>query len=252
MALVDGASHAAKESADGPPCIATPHDDRTELGAAHAQPVRILIVDELPIFRDGLRLLLASDARLHIVADTAGEEAATAFVRDLRPDILLLGSLPSDGAPVDVLRRLAAAHLSVRTILLVKSINAPEIVKALQFGACGVVPRDSTAASLFQSIDAVAGGVYWIGHERVAADVPAMIRRLEHARNDALRFGLTRREVQVVRGVVTGETNHQIAARLRITENTVKRHIVNVFTKVGASNRVELALFAVYHRLIDD
>jgi DNA-binding NarL/FixJ family response regulator len=67
-----------------------------------------------------------------------------------------------------------------------------------------------------------------------------------------VRFGLTRREVDVVRGVVTGESNHQIAVRLGISDNTVKRHLVNVFNKVGASNRVELALFAVHHRLMDE
>src|SRR4051794_16227957 len=109
---------AAKDSADQAPFIATPQGDPGEVPATHARPVRIVIVDELRIFRDGLRLLLASDARLHVVADTASEEAATALVRELRPDILLLGSLPSDGAPVEMLRRLAAAHLSVRTILL--------------------------------------------------------------------------------------------------------------------------------------
>jgi len=232
MGVVDRASNAEEESGE--------------------RPVRILIIDELQIFRDGLRLLLASNAGLQIVGDTADEQAATGLIRDRRPHILLLGSLRSASGPLDMLRRLAAAQLSVRTILLVKSINAPEIVTAFQLGACGVVPRDSPAASLFESIEAVSAGVYWIGHERVAADVPAMIRQLEHTRNDAVRFGLTRREVEVVRGVVTGESNHQIAARLRITDNTVKRHLVNVFNKVGASNRVELALFAVYHRLIDD
>ena len=218
---------------------------------ASTPPVTILIVDELQIFRDGLRLLLASDTRLQVVADAAGEPAATALVRDLRPDILLLGSLPSAAEPADMLRRLAAAGLPVRTILLVKSINAPEIVAALRFGACGVVPKDAHAATLFESIDAVTAGVYWIG-ERVNSDLHAMIRRLEHARNDAVRFGLTRREVDVVRGVVTGESNHQIAVRLGISDNTVKRHLVNVFNKVGASNRVELALFAVHHRLMDE
>lgn len=251
MGFVDRASHPPNDPGE-------PRDHRIAAErpqaatAAPAPPIRILIVDELQIFRDGLRVLLASDARLQIVADAADEEAATPLVRDLRPHILLLGSLPPHNRPLDMLRRLAAAQLSVRTILLVKSINAPEIVMAFQFGACGVVPRDSPAASLFESIDAVSAGVYWIGKERVAADVPAMIRRLEHARNDAVRFGLTRREVEVVRGVVTGESNHQIASRLRITDNTVKRHLVNVFNKVGASNRVELALFAVYHRLIDE
>jgi DNA-binding NarL/FixJ family response regulator len=94
----------------------------------------------LQIFRDGLRLLLASNARLQIVGDAAGEQAATGLIRDRRPHILLLGSLPSDSGPLDLLRRLAAADLSVRTILVVKSINTPEIITAFQFGACGVVP----------------------------------------------------------------------------------------------------------------
>jgi two-component system nitrate/nitrite response regulator NarL len=249
MRFVERASHASNDPGQPRDTAIAAKRPRPASGAL-APPIRILIVDELQIFRDGLRVLLAS-ARLQVVADAAGEPAATALVRDLRPHILLLGSLPSGAAPLDMLRRLAAADLHVRTILLVKSINTPEIVTAFQFGACGIVPRDAPAASLFESIDAVSAGLYWIGHERVAADVPAMIRRLEHARNDALRFGLTHREIEVVRGVVTGESNHQIAARLRITDNTVKRHLANIFNKVGASNRVELALFAVYHRLID-
>jgi two-component system, NarL family, nitrate/nitrite response regulator NarL len=223
-----------------------------DAGTAQPQPVRVLIVDDLPIFRDGLRLLLAADARLQIVADTAGESTAAALVRALHPDVLLLGSVSAEGGPIGMLKRLAAAHLCVRTILLVTSINTPEILDALQFGARGVVARDSAAESVFESIDAVSAGAYWIGHERATGDVPAMIRRLEHARNDASRFGLTRRELEVIRGVVTGETNHQLAARLSISENTVKRHLVNVFDKVGASTRVELALFAVYHRLLHD
>jgi DNA-binding NarL/FixJ family response regulator len=251
MGVVDRAAHAANEP--GEPRDHPLAAERPDVATPGPAPlVRILIVDELQIFRDGLRLLLASDPRLQVVADAAGEQAATSLVRDLRPHVLLLGSLPSDRGPLEMLRRLAAAHLSVRTILLVKSINAPEIVTAFQYGACGVVLRDSPAASLFESIDAVSAGASWIGHERVVADVPTMIRRLEHARNDAVRFGLTRREVEVVRGVVTGESNHQIATRLRISEHTVKRHLANVFDKVGASNRVELAVFAVYHRLIDD
>ena len=94
-------------------------------------------------------------------------------------------------------------------------------------------------------------GRYWIGLEAAVGDIPAMLKRFEHARNEALKFGLTRRELEVVRGVVTGESNHEIAARLRIADNTVKRHMANVFNKVGASSRVELALFAVYHRLLD-
>ena len=213
--------------------------------------IRILIVDDLPIFRDGLRLLLSTHPRVRIVGDMTGEPVTPTLVKELQPDILLLGSV-SAGGPLAVLKRLAAAQLSTRTILLVKSVNTPEILDALALGAVGVVARDSAAESLFASIDAVMAGAYWIGHERVVADVAAMVKRLEHARNDAMRFGLSRRELEVVRGVVKGESSHQIAARLSISENTVKRHLLNVFNKIGASSRVELALFAVHHRLLDD
>ena len=226
--------------------------DHRDLPVPEHPAIRILIVDDLPIFRDGLRLLLSTNPRFRIVGDTAGEPVTPTLVRELQPDILLLGSVSAGGGPLAVLKRLAAEQLSARTILLVKSVHTPEILDALQFGAFGVVARDSAAESLFASIDAVTAGAYWIGHERVVDDVAAMVKRLEHARNDAMRFGLSRRELEVVRGVVNGETNHQVAARLGISENTVKRHLLNVFNKVGASSRVELALFAVHHRLLDD
>jgi DNA-binding NarL/FixJ family response regulator len=172
------------------------------------------------------------------------------LVRDLQPDILLLGYLSSGAPAVEMLERLAASAVSVRTILLVKSIDTPEIVAALRFGACGVLVRDSTADLLFKSIDAVMAGRYWIGRECAPGNALANVRRLDHSPGDAQRFGLTHRELEIVRGIVNGETNREIAARLAISDNTVKRHIMNVFNKVGCSSRVELALFAAYHRLL--
>ena len=217
-----------------------------------AQPVRIVITDELPIFRDGLRLLLGTDPRRQVVGGGDVGPVTERLVRDLQPDILLLGYLSSGTRGLEMLKRLAASAVSVRTILLVKSIDPPELVEALHFGACGVVARDSAADVLFKSIDAVMAGQYWIGRECAAGDVFATVRRLEHAPGDAQRFGLTHRELEVVRGIVNGETNGKIAARLAISNNTVKRHITNVFNKVGCSSRVELALFAAHHGLLRD
>ena len=151
-----------------------------------------------------------------------------------------------------MLTRLAASAVSVRTILLVKTIVTSEITEAMHLGARGVVARDSAPDLLFKSIDAVMAGRYWIGCECASGDAFANARRLEHAPGDAQRFGLTHRELEVVRGIVNGETNGEIAARLAITDNTVKRHITNVFNKVGCSSRVELALFAAYHGVLRD
>ena len=129
---------------------------------------------------------------------------------------------------------------------------APEAIEALQCGAHGIVARESSADLLLNAIEAVVAGDHWIGTERAAGDAAAMMRRLESARNEVQRFGLTRRELDIVRRVVRGDTNRAIAAQLGISENTVKQHIANVFDKVGASSRVELALFSSHHRLLDD
>jgi two-component system, NarL family, nitrate/nitrite response regulator NarL len=224
-----------------------------ESSGARATPVRVLIADEFPIFRDGLRLLLSADGRLQIVGDIGIGPAATALVRELHPDILLLGSSPTCSTKwLEIVKEIAAATPAVRTILLVKSMEMPEIIDALKCGACAVVARDSEENSLLNSIDSVIAGDCWIGGERVAGDAAAMLRRLGQARQNARRFGLTSRELDIARRVMSGDTNHEIAERLAISENTVKRHVLNMFDKVGVSTRVELALFVAYHRVLDD
>jgi two-component system nitrate/nitrite response regulator NarL len=213
--------------------------------------VRIVIADEHPIFRDGLRRLLETDESLHIVGEAAVGSAAVALVRELEPDILLLGPARSAGPASETLRQLAEAGVSVRTILLVRAIDTAEVTDALQFGACGILSKDSAADVLFESIESVMNGHHWVGDER-AVDIGASVRRFAAARRQTQMFGLTRREQEIVRAVIDGATNKEVARRLAISENTVKRHLMHIFNKVGASSRVELALFAAHHRLLDN
>ena len=213
--------------------------------------VRIVIADEHPIFRDGLRRLLETDESLHIVGEAAVGSAAVALVRELEPDILLLGPARSAGPASETLRQLAEAGLTVRTILLVKAIDTTEVTDALHFGACGILSKDSAADVLFESIESVMAGHHWVGDER-AVDIGASVRRFAAARRQTQMFGLTRREQEIVRAVIDGDTNKEVARRLSISENTVKRHLMHIFNKVGASSRVELALFAAHHRLLDN
>jgi DNA-binding NarL/FixJ family response regulator len=212
--------------------------------------VRIVIADEHPIFRDGLRRLLETDESLHIVGEAAVGSAAVALVRDLQPDILLLGPARPGGPASETLRQLADQGLAVRTIMLVTAIDTTEVTNALQFGACGILSKDSAADVLFESIESVMAGFHWVGDER-ASDIAASVRRFAAARRQTQMFGLTRREQEIVRAVIDGDTNKEVARRLSISENTVKRHLMHIFNKVGASSRVELALFAAHHRLLD-
>jgi len=212
---------------------------------------RLVIADEQPIFRDGLRRLLESQPGLRVVGEARNATEAAGLIAALNPDILLLSLAGSAPFPLEALEQLAIAGRPVRTILLTGAVNTPEVMSAaIQLGACGVVPRDSGPEVLFESIVSVMAGNYWVGRECVA-NVPASVKRLDTARRRTKAFGLTHRELEIIRSVLSGETNRQIARGFSISENTVKRHLSHIFDKVGASNRVELARFAAHHRLLE-
>lgn len=208
---------------------------------------RIVVVDEHAIFRSGLRRLLETQAGLHIVGETGDKSTLAALVRELDPDILLVSTSRNNGA-LDTLQEILALGARARVILLTASMETELVNAALQAGARAVVPKDSAVEVLFESIACVMDGHYCIGRDRVA-DVAMSVRRFDLARRQNKAFGLTARELEILDAVVSGDTNRAIALRLEISENTVKRHLMHIFDKVGASNRVELAMFAAYHRL---
>jgi two-component system, NarL family, nitrate/nitrite response regulator NarL len=216
----------------------------------HTTSVRLIIAGEHSIFRHGLRRLLEAEPGFCILREIADGEAAVALIRELAPDILLLGLAQLKRPPIETLEKLAECGTPTRTIVLTDRLDRAEVISAVQLGVAGVVLKDSPPDILFKSIRAVVAGEYWLGQDRFAAVVPNL-RKVEAARRKSKAFGLTRREIEIVRSVVAGYSNREIAARSSITENTVKSHLTHIFNKLGASNRVELALFAAHHRLID-
>lgn len=215
-------------------------------------PIRILIADDHPLFRDGLRRLLQSEPGFEVVGEAADGDELLGLVRKAKPDILLLDlSMPRrDG--MAVLRELAAAKIPVRTLLLTAAIDQQQIVHALRLGAYGVILKESTTQRLFDSIRCVMAGQYWVGRESVSDLVKALRSAGGPVDGGGLRgrdFGLTPRELEIVTLVVAGYSNPDIAQRCSISEQTVKHHVSNIFDKLGVSNRLELALFAVNHRL---
>lgn len=215
---------------------------------AASQSVRIVIADEQPIFRHGLRRLLEATPGLRIVGETGNSAATVSLVRDLQPDVLLLGVGNADGGCLETLRLIGALDAAVRTILLPGSRATSGMMAAIELGARGVVPKDSAEDALFASIDSVMAGRYWIGVE-CGANLSASVRRFEVERRQVKAFGLTPRELEIMGAVVDGRSNKAIAAHFSISENTVKRHLLHIFDKVGASNRVELARFAAHHQV---
>ena len=238
----------------------------TAVPIAATRAISIVIADGHGLFRAGLRRLLESESQSDFLV--AGEAAngyeAVDLVRALNPDILLLDLSIAGRRGVEVLRTIAAPipvparprTPMPRTIMLTGASDDEEALEALRLGAHGILPKDSPPPLLFKCVRAVANGECWLGHEHVSN----LVRHLQTSRSTAheaqtrrptTAFGLTPRERQVVSAIADGSTNRDIAQRYSVSADTVKHHLTNIFDKCGVSTRLELALFAVHHGLVD-
>ena len=214
-----------------------------------AAMTRVLLADDDPITRGFLRPLL-EEAGFQVVGEACDGQEAVQLTTKLHPDVLLLDLLMPNSPGMDAIRELASSPLPVRIVVLSSSISKEQIVKALQLGARGILQK-SSIDQLGKAIAAVLEGQYWIAGRSIS-NVVQIIAELSATLADAQpvkSFGLTPRELEMVRLVTQGCSNREIATQLNISEETVKRHLSNVFDKVGMSNRVELTLFALEHRL---
>jgi two-component system, NarL family, nitrate/nitrite response regulator NarL len=214
-------------------------------------PIKVLIADDHPVVRVGLRNMLQADNRIKVVAEAKDGMEALHMVRALRPDILLLDLAMPRMPGMDALRELTSDGTSTRTILLTGSIDKRQILEALQLGARGVVLKDAVSDHLSACIHAVMQGQYWL-EGRPVHNLVQVLHDLaaQTALPQRKTFGLTPRELEVVGLITEGSTNKYIAQTFGISEETVKRHLTNIFNKLGVGNRLELALFALNHNLL--
>jgi two-component system, NarL family, nitrate/nitrite response regulator NarL len=223
------------------------------MDSRRSQPIRIVIADDHPIFRDGLRRLLEAESDLKVIGEACDGSEAVKMARQLRPDILLLDLAMPKMPGLEALREMSSATgvNSVRVILLTAAAEKNQIVEALQLGARGVVLKDSATQLLLKSIHTVMSGEYWVGRESVSNLVQYLRSLVQSSGEEAKqkKFGLTPRELEIVSAVVAGYSNKEIAEYFKISEDTVKHHLSNIFDKLGVSTRLELALFAVNQAL---
>lgn len=218
---------------------------------ASSSTITIVIADDHPLFREALRTLLQSDPSLRVVGEASNGRDAIRLAQELHPDILLL-DLRMPGTPgLSALRELSLLTPPVRTLLLTAEVADSDVLEALQLGARGIVLKQSATELLFKGIHTVMSGQYWVGRSCVADLIESMRERLPGPGGPRVQpaFGLTPRQLEIVSAIVAGATNQDIAEQFSISAKTVKYHLTLIFDKLGVSNRIELALFAVQHRL---
>ena len=215
------------------------------------RPIRIVLADDHPVVCIGVRNMLTEDEGFEVVGEAADGDEAISQTLDLEPDVLLLDVQMPRKPGIDAMRDILTTATRVKILLLTSTITTQQIIEALQIGARGIVLKDALANHLQTAIRTVHAGDYWIGGKRVVTLVSALRDLMQQAVPPQRKtYGLTPRELEVVGCIVEGCSNRDIAKQFSLSEETVKRHLSNIFDKTGVSTRLELALFAIAHHLV--
>jgi DNA-binding NarL/FixJ family response regulator len=208
-----------------------------------AEPLQIAIVDDHPLFREGVAYILDQQPDFDVVAQGASAADAVAIASLRLPDLMLLDvSMPGGG--LNAVREIASAYPVVKVVMLTVSENEDDVTAALRAGARAYVLKGVAARELVGIVRAVAAGDVYV--------TPSLAASLLHELTGASRGRqpadpldeLTERERQILERVAAGDSNKEIAGHLQISEKTVKHHMTNILQKLQVRNRVEAALMA--------
>ncbi len=212
------------------------------------EPIRVLVVDDHPIVRQGLSTYLSSRPGLAVVGEAGDGDEAVAASGRLDPDVVLLDLVMPSGGGLDALRRLRAAGDRPRVIVLTSFSGDGHVVEAIRGGAAGYLLKDVAPADLEAAIRVVHGGGVLLDPS-VVGSVMAEVARAEPPPGVG---ELTARERQVLSLLAQGRSNRQLAAELYVSEKTVKTHVSSILAKLRLTDRTQAALFAVRHGLADE
>jgi DNA-binding NarL/FixJ family response regulator len=221
-------------------------------GSAYNSLIRIVVADDHPVVRFGVKNILTADSGFTVVGEAEDGDVAITETLEKEPDILLLDLQMPRLPGLEAMRAIMSRSPRVKIVLLTSLITTQQVIEALQIGARGIVLKDSVAGELSEALRAVITGDYWINGQRVVNLLKALHELMQKAAAvpEKKTYGLTPRELEVVTCIVEGCSNKDIAKQFSISEETVKRHLSNVFDKTGVSTRLELALFAIAHKLV--
>ncbi len=215
--------------------------------------IRIVIADDHPIVRDGLRKLLTLEDDLEVVGEAADGREVLDRVQELEPDVLLLDLRMPNLDGLSELQALQQSNKSTRVIVLTASEDKNEFVQAMKLGCSGIVLKQTAPDLIVKSIRKVYAGEIWLDSHTTAAVMRQFASPSEltgaGAGKGRERSPLSQREREIVALVAQGYKNKEMAEKMFISEQTVKNHLHNIFDKLGVSDRLELALYAIHKGL---
>ncbi len=236
--------------AAGAPSGAPPAD---LVGAAAAAPIRVLIVDDHVLYRRGLEMVLGLESDIAIVGEAGDGLEALELVESTAPDVVVMDVRMPRCNGIDAAAAIRSRAPATRILMLTTSDDEQDLYGAVRAGVNGYLLKDVPPDEVVAGIRAVHRGQSLIAPTLASAlltEFAALLRREEQT-SRAATPRLTERELEVLRFVARGLSNRDIARELYIAENTVKNHVRNILEKLQLHSRIEAAMYAVRHRLVD-
>ena len=214
--------------------------------------IRVVVVDDHPIVRQGLRSYLSSREGIEVVGDAGDGESAVALAGELRPDVVLMDLVMPGMGGLAAIGAVVALGLGTRILVLTSFSSEDQVIPAIQAGAAGYLLKDASPEEVEAAVRAVHAGEGRLDPSLAAVVMAAAGGRGAADTGDAGLARLTPRETEVLRLLGEGLSNRALAERLFVSEKTVKTHVSSILAKLGLTDRTQAALFAVHHGLVDN
>jgi DNA-binding NarL/FixJ family response regulator len=208
-------------------------------------PIRVLIVDDHEIVREGLETLLAEETSVTVVGQAPNGAEAVALAASLQPDVILMDLVMPELDGIEATRRIRRTGAASQILVLTSFADDQKVREAIEAGAIGYLLKDVLKADLLRAIHTAAQGKPTLHPEAQSY----LMRQVSSSSPSAAQPNLTERERDVLRLIANGQSNKQIAVTLHLTEGTVKGYVSAILAKLGVADRTQAALYAVKHGL---
>jgi two-component system, NarL family, response regulator LiaR len=207
-----------------------------------SKPIRVLIVDDHTVVRDGLNALLAAESGMRVVGSAANGAEAVKLAQELQPDVILLDLVMPQMDGVQATREIKKAWPQARILVLTSFAENHMVFSAIKAGAMGYLMKDTSSDALIQAIRDT-----YLGKPALGPDIARILMEdIQDQDAPADEPGaLTEREIEILQQMALGKTNQEIADELYLSERTVRTHVTNILAKLGLSNRTQAVLYAL-------